>query len=311
MLGLILIDKPAGVTSHDVVYRVRKSLGTKKVGHAGTLDPLATGLLVVAVGAATRFLRYLALDPKRYDFSVKFGEETDTYDKDGQVVAVRTVPEDLKAQIERLLPSFVGDIEQLPPMYSAVKKDGLPLYKYARKGQDVERAARTVTVHSLELLSPGAPVWPRQPSKTTGQESEAADRELLTFRCVCSTGTYVRSIAHDLGQAIGCGAHVVALDRTAVGRFHKERAVGLDDITAKRIIPLGEALAPMPLITVKDGAVQVLRHGNALKHPAPPNAERVAIQDEDGEIVCVARVEANGLQPECVVPVEESIGKVH
>lgn len=245
MSGILLIDKPTGFTSHDVVAKLRRRFNTKRVGHAGTLDPMATGLLVLAIGPATRVLRYIDLEPKEYRFTVKFGIETDTQDADGEAVAEKPVPSDLDSQIRATMIHFLGDIQQLPPMYSAVKVDGRPLYKYARKGEDVEREPRDITVYSLELEG--------------GAQGDEA-----TFRCVCSGGTYVRTLAHDMGQRIGCGAHVVSLTRTGVGRFRLEDATTIDTAEDRHFIPLVDALEPMPVIRLKDGQVRVIQHGNFL-----------------------------------------------
>ena len=288
MFGILLIDKPNGMTSHDAVYIVRKRLGTKKVGHAGTLDPIATGLLVMAVGPATRFLRYLELEPKVYQFTARFGIETDTYDSDGEPVRERPMPPDLENRIRASLIHFLGDIQQLPPAFSAVKKEGRPLYEYARKGVAVEREPRDVTIYELEA------------SAVRGDEAD--------FRCVCSGGTYIRTLAHDLGAIVGCGAHVVALRRTRTGRFSVEDAVSPQDATIERLIPLAEALEPMPVLRLKEGQLRLIRHGNFLKVPSAPNERLAALTDEDGEVVCVARVLENELHPECVVPLEASNG---
>jgi tRNA pseudouridine55 synthase len=291
MFGILLIDKPQGLTSHDVVYRVRRALGTKKVGHAGTLDPLATGLLVVAVGPATRFLRYLQLEPKEYVFTVAFGRETTTYDAEGETVADNPVPVDLESKVRDSLVHFVGEIEQLPPMYSAVKKDGKPLYAYARKGETVERESRTVTVFSLELVRAIGPTE-------------------LEIRCVCSGGTYVRTLAHDLGQRVGCGAHVAALTRTKVGRFSIEDAIAPDEANEGHLLPLAEALEPMPVVRLTEGQLFNVMHGAFLRVQNAPNETLAALTDPDGTLVSVARVVENELHPECVVPSEALHGAV-
>lgn len=284
MSGILLIDKPSGMTSHDVVAKLRKRFNTKRIGHAGTLDPLATGLLVLAVGPATRVLQYLHLEPKEYVFTVKFGQDTDTYDADGQIVRELPVPEDLDAKIRACLINFLGEIDQIPPMYSAVKKDGQPLYKYARKGQDVEREPRAVHVYSLEILG--------------------AFGDTVTLKCVCSGGTYVRSLAHDLGRLVGCGGHVTVLSRRAVGRFHLDDAVTIEKSSTEGLISLSQALDPMPVMRLKHGQVLVVQHGNALRVDSTPNGPLVALADEEGNVFSVARVGQNELHPECVLPLE-------
>lgn len=289
MLGVLLIDKPAGMTSHDVVRQLRRTLGTRRIGHSGTLDPLATGLLVLAVGSATRFLQYLPLEPKAYEFTVRFGSSTTTYDADGEPTGGGPVPEDLAAQIEQGLGAFRGSIQQLPPIYSAVKHLGRPLYEFARKGQDAPREARRVHIDRFELLHPEPP---------------DAD-----FRVVCSGGTYVRSLAHDLGQSLGCGAHVVRLVRTAVGRFSLAEAVPLAEAGPEAIIPLVEALPPMPLVQLNDSQVERVRHGQFVRAEAPP-VRLVALTDPEGGVVGIARNDGTALHPECVLPGVEAAGHV-
>ena len=284
MLGILLIDKPRGITSHDVVSRVRKRLDIRRVGHSGTLDPLATGLLVVAVGPATRFLQSLQQEPKEYVCTFRFGVETDTFDSEGDTVKESGVPDDLAARIEAGLPSFVGEIEQTPPMFSAVKKDGKPLYAYARKGEVVEREPRKVFITEFRQL-----------------DIEGPD---VQFRIVCSRGTYVRALAQDLGAKAGCGAHVTAIRRTRVGRFRIEDAVTLDDASAGDLMPLSEALEPMPMVQLTDGQVQLVRNGNFVRRDGLPSEDTAALTDSDGNVVCVARVLDNEAHPRCVIPRE-------
>ena len=284
MLGVLLVNKPEGVTSHDVVQRIRRKLGTRRVGHAGTLDPIATGLLVLAVGPATRFLQYLPLEPKVYDCTFLFGQETNTYDSEGEVTSESDVPNDLGQRIADALPAFLGKIDQLPPLFSAVKKAGKPLYAYARKGEDVERETRRVFIESFECL---------------GLDSPRAE-----FRIVCSGGTYVRSLAYDLGRAVGCGAHVVGLQRTKVGRFDIDDSVELDDVTLGSLIPLEEALLPMPRFQLNQGQLDRVRNGQWVKVDAAPPEQNVALLNVDGRVVSIARVEGNLLHPECVLPSE-------
>lgn len=284
MLGILLIDKPLGCSSHDVVNTIRRKLGTKRVGHAGTLDPLGTGLLVVAVGPATRFLQYLPLEPKEYEGTILFGKRTSTYDMEGEVVSEGPVPEDLVERVRATIPQFLGLIDQLPPMHSAVKVAGKPLYKYARKGEDVERQTRTIHISSIEIFN-------EQPPS-------------LDFRMVCSGGTYVRTLADDLGQAIGCGAHLTRLRRTRVGRFSLEQAVSLEDAGPEHLIPLLQALDPMPVVQLDEQQTHSIREGRqvALTQPAAPGL--VALADTKGRIFSVARLLGNVLQPECVIPGE-------
>lgn len=283
MLGVLLIDKPAGLTSHDIVARLRRILGTKRIGHAGTLDPIATGLLVMAVGPATRFLQYLSLEPKVYEATFQFGAETDTYDCEGEAHSHREVPSDLAARIEEKLPSFIGEIAQLPPMFSAVKKAGQPLYKYAREGVEVERTERAVFIDKFELAA------------TTGTTAK--------FTIVCSGGTYVRTLAHDLGQLIGCGAYVQELRRTQVGVFHIDDAMDWESASAEKVIPLAEAIYPMEKVALNEVQVEHVRQGRQIQI-ADRQAGKIALVDETGQIVGVGTATGNRVQPDCVLPVE-------
>lgn len=290
MLGILLIDKPLGITSHDAVNAIRRKLGTKRVGHAGTLDPLASGLLVVAVGPATRFLQYLSLEPKEYEGTITFGKRTSTFDAEGEVTEAREVPSDLDSRLKTAATQFTGLIEQLPPMYSAVKKAGKPLYKYAREGQEVERQARTVHISQLEI--------------------ELTDAAVARFRLVCSGGTYVRTLADDLGQAVGCGAFLSELRRTKVGRFTLGQSHPLE--TAKRadLMPLREALAPMPMVQLTQLQTDAVREGQQVFVPEVIRPGIVALKDPHGEVFSVARLLGNLLQPECVIPSEAFDGSL-
>lgn len=290
MLGSLLIDKPKGITSHDVIRVLRKKLDTRRIGHSGTLDPLATGLLVVMVGPATRLLQYLQLEPKEYEYTVRFGQATNTQDSEGEVIQERPVPPDLKAAIESALPAFIGRIQQTPPMFSAVKKDGKPLYAYARAGEEVDRPAREVVIHELDLVSVDAPY--------------------ATFRTVCEGGTYVRTLANDLGEAIECGGHVSELRRTRVGRFSAADAVLLDDLTPDDLLPVEESLDPMQKIRVATDQERTLRYGQSVPISDRPDGELVAMLDESGNLICIARVRDNDAHPECVLPKENRDGDV-
>src|SRR3954470_21168722 len=208
--GAILIDKPAGPTSHDVVDAIRRKFGIKKVGHCGTLDPNATGLLIIVLGRGTKLSERLMSDDKVYEGTMKFGESTDSYDSDGELTGSLPVPPITVDELNELAASFVGDLMQIPPMVSAVKKQGVPLYKLARKGIEVEREPRLVHIYNFRF---------------TGYEEP-----LGHFRLACTKGTYVRSIAHELGQKIGCGAHLSALRRVSSGKFEVTDATPLDTV---------------------------------------------------------------------------------
>lgn len=208
--GALLIDKPSGPTSHDVVDIIRRQFQIKKVGHCGTLDPNATGLLIIVLGRATKLSEKLMADDKVYEGTIKFGETTDSYDSDGELVASLPVPLLTLEQLNEAAAAFVGDQMQTPPMVSAVKKDGVPLYKLARKGIEVERKARLIHIYQFQFGSYTEPMG--------------------TFRIACTKGTYVRSLAHELGQKLGCGAHLATLRRVVSGRHDVSAAIGLEAV---------------------------------------------------------------------------------
>jgi tRNA pseudouridine55 synthase len=291
MFGILLVDKLQGVTSHDVVDAVREVFGIRKVGHAGALDPLATGLVIVAVGPATRFLQFLQIEPKVYECSAVFGIETDTQDAQGVVIAQADPPNDLTDRIRRELPSFCGDVRQSPPAYSAVKVGGKPLHRYARAGIAVEAPPRVVHVVAFDLIG--------------------ADEPTATFRIVCAGGTYVRTLIHDLGKRLGCGAHVTALRRIAAGRFDVRDAVATHAIRRESLIPLAEALEPMPIVSLSRDEAFRIRNGQRVATTTPvPAAARVAVADESGEVFCVADGRDGTLQPICVMPARDDDGAV-
>lgn len=285
MLGILLIDKPTGVTSHDVVNVVRRRLAIRRAGHAGTLDPLATGLLVMAVGPATRFLQYLALEPKRYLATFQFGVSTDSQDSQGEVIAVREPPADLEARIRALLPAFSGELKQLPPMYSALKRAGRPLYSYARAGEIVDREERTVFIDRFELIETHPP--------------------FAAFDIVCSGGTYVRTLGHNLGESLGCGAHITALKRVQVGRFDLTSAITLDEVEENCLMTVAEALHPMPSHKVGQADERSLREGRAVPYePSSPEERFVALLNGNGEAFAVGHRVGSHIQPDCVIPAE-------
>ncbi|HLX69170.1 MAG TPA: tRNA pseudouridine(55) synthase TruB [Verrucomicrobiae bacterium] len=208
--GAILIDKPAGPTSHDVVDTIRRKFGIKKVGHCGTLDPNATGLLIIVLGRGTKLSEKLMSDDKVYAGTIKFGESTDSYDSDGELTASMPVPPLTLDELNEAATEFVGDIMQTPPMVSAIKKDGVPLYKLARKGVEVPREPRLIHIYRFHFSKYEEP--------------------LADFRLACTKGTYVRSVAHDLGQKLGCGAHLAKLRRVVSGKFDVADAMPLDEV---------------------------------------------------------------------------------
>jgi tRNA pseudouridine55 synthase len=285
--GVLVVDKPTGMTSHDVVDLVRRRLHTRKVGHGGTLDPEATGVLVVGVGRATRFLSFAQRGSKRYRATVRFGTATTTQDATGDVVERRPVRFDEPVLLDALR-AFTGDIEQVPPMVSAVKIGGERLYRKARRGEEVERPARRVTVHSLQLVELSAP------------PAEAV------LEVACSAGTYVRTLAADLGERLGSGAHLASLRRTHAGGFDESDVVGLDEIGARSLRPLVDIVRALPRLDVDDATARLVRHGRRIDASAvlssiPANpANRVAVVHDGGLLGVYARV-GDVLIPERVV----------
>ncbi|MGK2958072.1 MAG: tRNA pseudouridine(55) synthase TruB [Acidimicrobiales bacterium] len=247
--GLCVIDKPPGWTSHDVVARARKLLGTSKVGHAGTLDPGATGVLVLGVGRATRLMRFFTELPKSYVGEVVFGSQTSTLDNEGEVHATFDMHSLTLEQTRQAATQFVGDIKQIPPMVSALKVDGRRLHELAREGIEVERMARPVTVYCFEvteLISPDGPV--------------------MSIEVDCSSGTYVRTLADDLGRALGGGAHLRNLRRTAIGDFTLDRAqkIGVDECDELVVLSPLAAVSHMPQVIVDDEVAALVATGRSL-----------------------------------------------
>jgi tRNA pseudouridine55 synthase len=222
--GAILIDKPAGPTSHDVVDAIRRQFNIKKVGHCGTLDPGATGLLIIVLGRGTKLSEKLMSDDKVYEGTIKFGEATTSFDADGELTASLPVPPMTLDELNEAAAQFIGDQMQKPPMVSAVKKGGVPLYKLARKGVEVEREPRLIHVYNFRFTSYQEPL---------GQ-----------FRLACTKGTYVRSIAHDLGEKLGCGAHLATLRRTASGKFDAADSAPLDTVLKLSVRDLEQRVIP-------------------------------------------------------------------
>lgn len=222
--GVLLVDKHAGASSNDVLIKAKRLLNAQKAGHTGTLDPFATGLLPLCFGEATKFSQDLLEADKTYEATVHLGVATTTGDTEGEVLAQRTVDADI-ARIERALAAFRGEIEQVPPMYSALKRDGKPLYEYARAGVTLEREARRVTIHALEMISYDAP--------------------LLRIRVTCSKGTYVRVLGEDIGTWLGCGAHLAALRRTGVGALTLDGALSIEALEAVEQAERSRLLAPV------------------------------------------------------------------
>jgi tRNA pseudouridine55 synthase len=289
MLGFLNIDKPPGMTSHDVVARVRRRARQLtghevKVGHAGTLDPLASGVLVVCLGAAARLSDQVMHTTKRYRAVVHFGMTTETDDGEGGIIEARPLAGIDESAIRRALNGFVGEIDQIPPMYSAIRQGGRKLYELARAGKTVERSARRVRIDSLTLLDCHLP--------------------LATLDVICGSGTYIRSLARDLGENLGCGAHLAALTRTVSGAFRLESAARLDDLLAAEswdgyIISPRAALPHWTFCRVDAACASDLRHGRAIRHELQ-SAEQLLIEDEAGALIALVRAEDGWLKPEKV-----------
>lgn len=250
--GILLLDKPLGLSSNAAVQRVRRAFGRVKAGHTGSLDPLATGMLPVCLGEATKVAGYLLDGDKDYEFTMRLGARTATGDLEGEVVERCAVPADLEARIAGALPAFLGPIPQVPPMYSALKRDGQPLYRLARQGVEVEREARHVTIHALELLG------------VTGDEA--------TLRVRCSKGTYVRVLAEDLARSLGSCAHLAALRRTAVAPFPAAAMVQLGaleaDPAAAMLLPPDAALPQLLAVELDESLATRLRQGQVVRSEA-------------------------------------------
>lgn len=272
--GVLVVDKPVGLTSHDVVQVVRKGTNIKRAGHTGTLDPRASGVLVILLGPAVRLSEYVSASDKRYQAVVRLGTSTDTYDSEGRITRSAPVDHITEEQFQEALKGFVGEIEQVPPPYSAVKVKGRKAYEMAREGEEVELAPRRIHVYNLELL-------------------EWAPPEAV-IDVYCSSGTYVRSLAHDLGEKMGVGAHLVGLRRTKSGRFTLRDAVPLrklreafeDGSWYQYLIPAAEALSEWPAIELTFEQMDLIRHGHRI--PADISQSPMARGiNEQGELVAL------------------------
>jgi tRNA pseudouridine55 synthase len=291
--GILNIDKPAGPTSHDVVQVVRRASGQRRVGHAGTLDPLATGVLLVCLGSATRVIDDLQSGRKAYRAEACLGVSTTTYDAEGEVVTTRDPSRVTLPALEEAVAAWRGEVLQAPPMHSAVHHEGRRLYEFARKGIEIERAPRPVTIHRLEIAAWAPPI--------------------VTLAMVVSKGTYVRSLVHDIGGALGVGAHLVRLRRTAVGPFSVEDAAPLSRVVdafvegwwPQLMHPLDAALAHCPALVVDAAAVAAIRRGQQVDGPEPgARGPRARAYDEGGGFIGILRWDAvtGRWQPDRVFP---------
>ena len=258
--GFLLVDKPSGITSSKLVQVIKKTYSLNKIGHTGTLDPLATGLMVLCVGQATKFSQFLLVKDKSYRVSIKLGVATDTFDAEGLVTSEKAVNHVTRELIEASLTNFQGEIEQIPPMYSAIKKNGVPLYKMARRGLKVDLEPRKVRIYEIKMLG--------------------FDGKFLDLKVCCSKGTYIRTIAADLGDVLGCGAHVAELRRLSVGTYDEKDMLAFDELVklenpdglADRLLPIASAFKDWSEVLIDPRQARLLKNGAKL-------ADRFVLRD--------------------------------
>jgi len=283
--GIFLLDKPAGLSSNAALQRVKRLFEANKAGHTGSLDPIATGLLPICLGEATKISAYLLNADKGYLVTVKLGQETTTGDSEGELVEALPVPELTEAGMEQLLASLTGEIDQVPPMYSALKRDGQPLYKLARQGIEVERQPRRITIYSLKLL--------------------ALRADELDLEVICSKGTYIRSLAMDIGARLACGAHVTMLRRTLTGGFRLADAITLEQLDKMRaeapvaaldglLLPMDSALESLPAVSLNREMAMYLRLGQAVLVPKAPTEGLVKVYGYLDEFLGIAHILEDG-----------------
>lgn len=277
--GVLVVDKPIGLTSHDVVQIIRRGTGIRRAGHTGTLDPRASGVLVVLIGPAVRLSEYVAASDKRYQATIRLGSSTDTYDSEGSVTETNSWENISEEEFDRVLQKFVGEIEQVPPPYSAVKVKGKKAYDLAREGEEVQLTPRIIQVYHLEVL-------------------EWAPPEVV-IDVYCSSGTYVRSLANDLGKELGCGAHLIGLRRTKSGKFTLRDAIPLRKLQEafengtwyRHLIPAAEALAEWPMVELDADQVELVRHGHRV--PGEPTEKDWARGvSQQGDLVALLEYDA-------------------
>jgi len=282
--GVLVLDKPRGFSSNAALQKVRWLLNAEKAGHTGSLDPLATGVLPLCFGEATKFSQYLLDADKGYSTVAQLGVTTTTGDAEGEVLERRAVAVD-EAAIQAALPAFRGQIEQIPPMYSALKRDGQPLYKLARAGEVVEREARSVTIARLELL--------------------ALQEDRATLEVACSKGTYVRTLVEDLGARLGCGAHVAELRRTQAGPFGLAQAISLEELEAAHaeggaealdrfLLPVDSGLEHWPLVQLTQHSAYYWLHGQPVRAANAPKFGLMRVQDDQGRFIGIGEIDDEG-----------------
>ncbi|QGX39354.1 tRNA pseudouridine(55) synthase TruB [Permianibacter aggregans] len=290
--GVLLLDKITGVSSNSALQRVKRLYQAEKAGHTGSLDPLASGLLPICLGEATKFSQYLLDADKVYEVTAKFGVRTDTFDAEGKVLAEQPAIAD-ETKLRAVVQSFLGEQQQLPPMYSALKKDGKPLYELARQGIEIERETRTITIFSLDIVNIE---WPQ-----------------VAFRVHCSKGTYIRTLIDDMGLAFGCGAYVTVLRRTAAGHFSSEQMLTSDAIDALKneqgldaidqlLLPIESLIPQFPIVTLKAPMAHFLMNGQAVYLSSVKTEGLHALFREDGTFLGVGEADGVGnIQPKRLV----------
>jgi tRNA pseudouridine55 synthase len=290
--GVLIVNKPRGWTSHDVVSKCRRILKERQIGHTGTLDPLATGVLVLCIGKATKIVRYLEADDKEYTAELKLGGTTDTQDADGKVLETRVYSPPSTEQVRDVMNSFQGSIHQRPPAFSALKVNGVPSYRLARQGTLQELAKRPVTVHEIRLLDYVDPI--------------------ARFTVRCSKGTYVRTLCADMGERLGMGAHLISLIRTRSGRFDLEQALTIEQAETlaaagqaeQALVHLNDALDGFPFMIVEESDARRMAHGNAVTVESgielPALNGPVRVLGRDGRLLAIARAGDDMLRPEVV-----------
>ena len=283
--GIILLDKPVGVSSNEALQHVKRIFNAQKAGHTGSLDPLASGLLPICFGEATKFANYILTADKSYSTQCKLGETTTTGDAEGDVLETKPVPEVTEQKMCEILESFLGESNQIPPMYSALKKDGQPLYKLAREGIEVDREARPIRIESIALKS--------------------IEGSKLAYDVSCSKGTYIRTLSEDIGKKLGCGAYVTELRRIDLGAYHIDESVTLEKLDALRdekaftemdtyIRPIEQALADWPAITLTDDSAFYVKQGQAVQVPKAPTSGLVTLFSSSSEFMGIGEVQDDG-----------------
>ena len=282
--GILLLDKPIGLTSNAALQTVKRLFKASKAGHTGNLDPLATGLLPICFGEATKISSFLLDSDKHYIGTCKLGVRTSTADTEGKVLETRPVGKLTEQRVKEVLHQFIGQVEQIPPMHSAVKVNGTPLYKLAREGKEIERKSRRVTIYEITLL------------RLEGDE--------LEIELHCSKGTYVRTLAEEIGEALGCGAHLSALRRTASGPFELEHAVSLPELEHLAdsgfeelddlLLPIEDALSDWPMVNMSKNTAYYLQQGQAVQVPKSPTTGWVRLHPDDGKFLGIGQILEDG-----------------